>query len=170
MTAFAALADALKQLADAVRPLTEREFTSRDFSSSGSIGAHVRHCLDHAWALERGIAIGQICYDHRERDTVVERDPVLAVSRLRRAMVRLGGIGDHLLDRPLTLVAQTHADGRMVRVGTTVGRELAFVISHTIHHSALIAVLLEHADHDVPARFGLAPTTLTPNGEAVCAR
>jgi uncharacterized damage-inducible protein DinB len=57
------------------------------------------------------------------------------------------------------LVAQIHADGRSIRVPTTAGRELAFVISHTIHHSALIAVLLEHADWDVPPGLGLAPTT-----------
>ena len=159
MSAFTALADALGDLADAIRPLSAASFTTRDFSSSGSIGAHVRHCLDHAWALERGIAIGEICYDRRERDTVVERDPELAVSRLRRARVRLGGISDELLDRPLTLVAQTHADGRSIRVRTTAGRELAFVISHTIHHSAVIAILLEQADEIVPLRFGLAPTT-----------
>jgi uncharacterized damage-inducible protein DinB len=73
--------------------------------------------------------------------------------------VRLGAISDALLDRPLTLVAQTHADGRSVRVRTTAGRELAFVISHTIHHSALIAVLLERADEAVPVGLGLAPTT-----------
>jgi uncharacterized damage-inducible protein DinB len=164
MSAFTALADALGELADAIRPLSALAFTAREFSSSGSIGAHVRHCLDHAWALERGIAIGQICYDHRERDTVVERDVQLAVSRLRRASVRLGGITDALLDRPLTLVAQIHADGRTVRVETTAGRELAFVISHTVHHSALIAVLLEHADEAVPMRLGLAPTTPTGVG------
>jgi uncharacterized damage-inducible protein DinB len=167
MRAFDALADALRQLAHAIRPLTHEEFTAREFSTSGSIGAHVRHCLDHAWALERGIATGEICYDHRQRNTVVERNSELAVSRLRRAGARLGGIGDYLLDRPLTLVAQTHADGRTIRVGTTVGRELAFVISHTIHHSALIAVLLEHGQRDIPERFGLAPTT---PAEAVCAR
>jgi uncharacterized damage-inducible protein DinB len=166
MSAFAALGDALRHLAEAIRPLRDEEFTARDFSSSGSIGAHVRHCLDHAWALERGIAIGEISYDHRERDTVVESDCALAWSRLQRAGVRLGGIGDRLLDRPLTLVSQLHADGRTVRVGTTVGRELAFVISHTIHHSALVAVLLEYADRDVPVRLGLAPTT---PGEIRCA-
>jgi uncharacterized damage-inducible protein DinB len=159
MSAFAAVADILEDLADAMRPLSATSFTSRDFSSSGSIGAHVRHCLDHAWALERGIATGEICYDHRERDTAVERNRELAVARLRRAGVRLGGISDALLDRPLTLVAQTHADGRSVRVRTTAGRELAFVISHTIHHSALVAILLEHADEAVPLRLGLAPTT-----------
>jgi uncharacterized damage-inducible protein DinB len=170
VSAFTGLADALDGLAEAIRPLSASTFTSREFSSSGSIGAHVRHCLDHAWALERGIALGQICYDHRERDTVVERDVRLAASRLRRASVRLGGICDALLDRPLTLVAQIDADGRTVRVGTTAGRELAFVISHTIHHSALVAVLLEHAEEAVPRRFGLAPTTPSNGGvSAACA-
>jgi uncharacterized damage-inducible protein DinB len=91
MTAFRALADTLSQLADAIRPLSVDEYTSRELRSSGSIGAHVRHCLDHAWALERGIATGEISYDHRERDTVVEREPQLALSRLQRATVRLGG-------------------------------------------------------------------------------
>jgi len=167
MTAFAALGGALRQLAEAISPLTETEFAARAFFSSGSIGAHVRHCLDHAWALERGIAIGEICYDHRERNTVVERDPVLAVSRLRRATVRLGGMGDYLLDRPLTLIAQLDEEGRAVRVGTTVGRELAFVVSHTVHHGALVAVLLEHAHHAAPRRFGLAATTPL---HATCAR
>ncbi len=171
MSAFSALADALCHVGHAIRPLSSTSFTSREFASSGSIGAHVRHCLDHAWALERGIATGEICYDHRQRDTVVERDVQLAVSRLHRAAVRLGGIGDLLLNRPLTLVAQTHEDGRTVRVGTTAGRELAFVISHTIHHSALIAVLLEYADERVPARLGLAPTTSRGDeAGAACAR
>jgi uncharacterized damage-inducible protein DinB len=171
MSAFEALADALGHLAEAIRPLSARSFTSRAFSSSGSIGAHIRHCLDHAWALERGVATGEICYDHRQRDTVVERDPQLAVSRLGRARVRLGGITDALLDRPLTLVATTNADGRTIRVGTTAGRELAFVITHTIHHGALIAVLLEHADERVPSRLGLAPTTPSVVGvSAACAR
>lgn len=161
MNAFSALADVLLDLAGVVRPLTAPEFTRRSMRASGSIGAHVRHCLDHVWALERGIATGELCYDHRERDTVVEREPELAASRLRRACVRLGGIGDAILERRLMLVAQLHGDGRTIRVPTTAGRELAFVISHTIHHSALIALLLEREDREVPERFGLAPTTPT---------
>ena len=159
MSAFGALADTLRSVAAAVRPLAADEFTRRVLDTSGSIGGHVRHLLDHVWALERGIATGEICYDRRERDTIVERDPELAASRLQRAVARLGGVGDYLLDRPLLLASQLHADGRSVRVPTSVGRELAFVISHTIHHAAMIAVLLETASRPVPAGMGLAPTT-----------
>jgi uncharacterized damage-inducible protein DinB len=64
-------------------------------------------------------------------------------------------------------VSQIHDDGRTVRAATTVGRELAFVINHTVHHSALVAVLLEQAGRVRPARFGLAPTTPL---EVACAR
>ena len=159
MTAFRALADTLSRLADAIRPLTVDEYSARDSKSSGSIGAHVRHCLDHVSALECGVVSGHICYDDRERNTVVERDPRLGVSRLRRASARLSQYPDGLLERSLVLATQIADDGRSIRVESTVGRELAFVISHTIHHSALIAVLLERSEHDVPARLGLAPST-----------
>jgi uncharacterized damage-inducible protein DinB len=162
MTAFSALADTLRRLSVAIRPLTTAAYTRRDLRSSGSIGAHVRHCLDHVCAFERGIAIGEVCYDHRERQTVVEHDVQLAVSRLQRAMTRIGSLDDRLLDRTLTLRARVSDEGIEVRVATSVGRELAFVISHTIHHSALIAVLLEQSELDVPSRLGMAPTTCAP--------
>lgn len=166
MTPFSALADTLDRLGGAIRPLTVDEYTSRELRSSGSIGAHVRHCLDHVCALECGIVAGEVCYDHRERNTIVERDPYLGASRLRRASVRVRQMESSLIERPLMLIAQLREGGPLVRVQTTIGRELAFVISHTIHHSALIAVLLERATREVPARFGLAPTT----PELVCAR
>jgi uncharacterized damage-inducible protein DinB len=166
MTAFRELSATLDQLAGAIRLLTNNEYTARDWQSSGSIGAHVRHCLDHVSALEHGMVTGEVCYDSRERDTSVELDPRLGHSRLRRASARFAAYGNALLEQPLTLRAQIGTDGTTIRVPSTVGRELAFVISHTIHHSALVAVLLEHADRHVPSRLGLAPTT----PDFVCAR
>jgi uncharacterized damage-inducible protein DinB len=158
MTAFHALADTLDALAVVIRPLTTEEFSRRDVNVSGSVGAHVRHCLDHVTAFEHGIVMGEICYDHRIRNTCVEQDPQLALSRLRRASTRVALLDDSLLARPLTLLAQI-GPKVSIRVPTSVGRELAFVTAHTIHHSAIIALLLEHAGHDVPARFGRASTT-----------
>jgi uncharacterized damage-inducible protein DinB len=166
MKAFGSLSTTLDQLADAIRPLTTNEYTARDWRTSGNIGAHVRHCLDHVSALEYGMVTGDVCYDRRERNTVVELDPRLGHSRLRRASARFSAYGDRLLEQPVTLIAQIGSDGASIRVPSTSGRELAFVISHTIHHSALIAVLLEHAGRDVPDRVGLAPTTQ----DLVCAR
>jgi uncharacterized damage-inducible protein DinB len=56
--------------------------------------------------------------------------------------------------------SQIDAGGQSVWAGSTVARELAFVISHTVHHSAAIALLATRMGPcRLPARFGLAPST-----------
>lgn len=42
---------------------------------------------------------------------------------------------------------------------TSVGRELRFLLSHTVHHCALIAILLSLRGGEVPNGFGIAPST-----------
>ena len=43
---------------------------------------------------------------------------------------------------------------------STLGRELLFLLSHTIHHYALIDLLLREEGFEVPPDFGMAPSTL----------
>ena len=168
MSAFRVLASTLHDLAQAIRPLTSADFTRRDRATSGSIGSHVRHCLDHVEALERAIVRGVCCYDDRVRCTFVEEDPGTACGQLAACHTRLLALDPALLGRPLSLSARLTADGFTIEASSTVARETAFVVSHTVHHAALIAMLLEDMGHDRPARFGLAPTT--PTAELVCAR
>ena len=54
---------------------------------------------------------------------------------------------------------QVDTSGAFLVTTSTVGRELMFVISHTIHHNALIARLLDERAIDMGPRFGLAPAT-----------
>lgn len=168
MTAFDVLAATLDDLARAVRPLTAGQFSRRDRATSGSIGGHVRHCLDHVEALERAIGRDLCCYDERVRGTAVEDDPMLACARLAASRLRLRALDPALLRQPLALSARLTGDGLKVQAPTSVAREVAFVISHTVHHAALIAVLLEDMGQARPDRFGLAPST--PTLEPVCAR
>lgn len=168
VSAFSVLGLALAELARVVLALTAAEFTARTRSTSGSIGGHVRHTLDHVEALERAISRGVCCYDERVRGTAVEERPAMAVARLEDCRRRLSALDPALLDLPLALSARIGADGVTVHAPTTVAREVAFVISHTVHHAALIAVLLEDIGRVCPSRFGVAPTT--PQREASCAR
>ncbi len=57
-----------------------------------------------------------------------------------------------------------------IAVPTSLGRELAFVMSHTIHHNALIGVIAKLLGIDVPERFGYAPSTLAYLETRRCAR
>jgi hypothetical protein len=61
-------------------------------------------------------------------------------------------------DEPV-LVSAMLTGGETVTGWSTLGRELAFVASHTIHHQALIAMLLGVQDVDAPDRLGYAPST-----------
>ncbi len=171
MHAFQVLAGALDDLAAAIRPLTTSEFTRRTRATSGSIGGHVRHCLDHVEALERAIVRGACCYDDRVRGTAVEDSVATACARLAASRMRLAALDPALLAAPLALTARIDAQGASVQSPTTVAREVLFVISHTVHHAALIGVLLDDLGRSWPERFGLAPTTpaLTPR-ELTCAR
>jgi uncharacterized damage-inducible protein DinB len=62
-------------------------------------------------------------------------------------------------DAPVTLASVVAHGAAPISARSTLGREMLFVISHTIHHQALVAVLLSATGRGVPDAFGLAPST-----------
>jgi uncharacterized damage-inducible protein DinB len=167
-----ALQAQLRALGTLVASLGEQAYRATPVSSSGSAGEHVRHCLDHARALVAGHEARErvVSYDTRERGTAVETDPRVAIDAIARLCVALEDIGQHDLTSPLWLEAQVERHAPPVRVATTLGRELAFVVQHTIHHCATLAVLLERIGFVPPSRFGYAPSTPDRRGWAVASR
>jgi hypothetical protein len=165
--ACSALGAVLADLARVVGQLTHSEYAGSGVPGvSGSIGGHVRHCLDHVHALERGIEAGMADYECRTRDTAIERDPELAVAALNDAAHRLATCPDAVLECAVLVRSRIDPAGRVLVSASTIGRELAFVISHSIHHSAAIALLVTRRGAcRLPERFGLAPGTPQP-GEA----
>ena len=159
--AFHALADVLAQVADVVRRLSDDAYVAPGPRGvSGSVGAHVRHCLDHILALEHALVSRQIDYGARPRGGCLETDRCAAVAALDAARARLLTLDDRWLAGLVQVRTQLARNGRTVENRSTIGRELAFVISHTIHHSATINVLLhQHGEVTTPAGFGYAPST-----------
>jgi uncharacterized damage-inducible protein DinB len=159
-TAFAALSDVLRELATVVSQLTADEYVAVVSSCpSGSVGAHLRHCLDHVVALERGLTSGVVDYDNRRRRTPLERDRAAALAAIAAIRSRLGRLDPALVHRHVRVSVQVARAAAPLEVDSTVGRELAFVTSHTIHHSATIGVLLHARGRRVPRTFGIAAST-----------
>ena len=156
-----ALISLLDDLASVVMRLDSETFTSRPRPNvSGSIGGHVRHVLDHVTAFVEAGSRGMLNYDRRQRGTDVEADPAAALSRICTLHGGLERLAERDLDDPLRVVAQFGEDGSTLATWSTIGRELAFVMSHTIHHQAIIALLLDDGGMPaLPARFGYAPST-----------
>ncbi len=126
---------------------------------SGSIGEHVRHCLDHVSALVAVDTSTTLSYDRRQRGTMVETDPVEAQRRILDLKTTLEAWASRSLDEPVHVVAVISTSGDAVTAWSTLARELAFVVSHTIHHQALIGLLLAAHGQTVPDRFGHSPST-----------
>lgn len=128
-------------------------------SVSGSIGEHVRHCLDHVAALVSANPSNTLSYDRRHRGTAVETDPTQAIRQIVELRRAFDAWSRRSLDEPIRVMSVIAASGESVTGWSTLGRELAFVLSHTIHHQAVIAVLLAVHGHEVPDRFGHSPST-----------
>lgn len=124
------------------------------------IGRHVRHVLEHYDSLLQGVD-GRIDYETRERDPDVEADPVIARERIAGLREELAVLPE--TDVPGSIrVRYTSACGDQppAELNSTLERECHFVLSHTVHHMALIAVLAQRDGHGVPEDFGVAGSTL----------
>jgi hypothetical protein len=137
---------------------------------NSSIAGHVRHCLDHVATLLAGAITGTMDYDDRQRGTDVERSRLTAIGVIDQQIHGLDYVRACPLDQPISLEVLMSATGRATTVETTLGRELAFVLSHTIHHNALVAVIAGLLDIPVPDRFGYAPSTLAHMDKRRCAQ
>lgn len=128
--------------------------TSREVFSS-TIGQHVRHCVEHYEEFLTAISEGRILdYEKRPRDLRLETDTGEALRRLTAVRNSLGELSDagHGLE-----VMDT---GAATPALSSTAREVQYLLSHTVHHFALIAVIAGLGGTSVPDNFGVAPSTL----------
>ena len=161
----------LHQLFDLVESLTADEYTRKPVGVvESSVGGHVRHNLDHVEALLRGLRAGEVNYDHRDRGTDVERDRLAALGVILRLEQELTAFPWTRTPLPLSLTTLVAPDLPPVRVVTSPERELAFVVSHTVHHNALIRVMMNLLGVEVAADFGYASSTIVHQRSRTCVR
>ena len=156
-----ATSELLQQLATAVAQLDSHKFTEKNGPEfmGATIGGHVRHCVDHVKALLTHCN-DQIDYDARERGTPVEKDPVFAADALRSASEQLLMLSRAAMPALIQVRVEFCGDGSFTRVASSFRRECAYVLSHTVHHLAMIRGMLHVHGVVVPAEFGFAPATL----------
>ncbi len=123
----------------------------------GSVGSHFRHNLDFAVNLLKGLENGEIDYNNRERDLRVETNRQFAKERFLFLTRSLENISQDDFEREI--LVRSEIDGNVWH-RSSVGRELEFLLSHTVHHFALIAEKLHSFGIEVSADFGVAPSTL----------
>ena len=159
-TSMRPLMTLLEQVRDLITLMPTPMYLARPAARvSGSVGEHVRHCLDHVAALLAADPAMVLTYDRRQRGTPIEASPEAALQYIFQQQSALERWPGRSLDEPVLVTSMVARDGRTVTGWSTLAREMAFVVSHTIHHHATIRVLLMVQGQDVPERFGHSPST-----------
>ena len=128
-----------------------------------SVGAHVRHNLDHYQRFFVGLDTGVVDYDARQREKVLEIDRLAALTATRSICGRLAELTQ--VQGAANLRVCCNRDQGTQQATSSVIRELDFLRSHTVHHYAIIAVLCRIQNVAVAQNFGVAPSTLRYRAE-----
>jgi uncharacterized damage-inducible protein DinB len=128
---------------------------------NASIGQHYRHVLDHFTCFLAGMTSDAIDYDMRSRSRELESNTEHARNVTEQLIQVLKATPTPAWERECNVV-YTVGYGKQAPsvIASTLQRELAFCVSHSVHHYAIIRLLCAHLRVQVPSEFGIAPSTL----------
>lgn len=153
----------LQQGIDLLSDISDELYTKNNtrYSKSG-IGRHFRHIIEHYFSLLHSNG-SLIDYDARERNQRLENDRSYMIENLLQVKKALQEFIEHpeKLDQLVEVrsnegIGQEHSPVAQ----TSIRRELQFLISHTVHHYALIGLILQTLGYTPDEQFGVAPSTL----------
>lgn len=127
----------LIQLKELLQIIKEDNYTQKaDILSGSSIGQHMRHILEFYLLLVSGSFSGVISYDKRQRDIRIEEEPQFAIETIDKLFQGIDTLDEKL---EVKFVGDFTHDGSSKNIiPSSVGRELAYCIEHSIHHQAII--------------------------------
>lgn len=158
----------LEELVVLAKQLSNEQYTSGlRFLSGASIGQHFRHIIELYQCLLKGIEHDEVNYDSRVRDTSIETSVEKAVSCISKIQLEIGEI---LNNKVVTLKGNYACEKEgEINIITSIYRELAYNLEHSIHHQALIKVALMELGCEtmISETFGVAPSTVRYRSEMV---
>jgi hypothetical protein len=120
----------------------------------------MRHSLDHFVCFFEGLPRGVVDYDSRHRDPRLERDPHCFLEALDVVSRQVPVLADRSSDEPIVILQTVGPGGEKEAQHSTLGRELAFLANHALHHLAIVKLLAAGLAITLPATLGVAYSTL----------
>ncbi|MBO6793366.1 MAG: hypothetical protein JJ895_05615 [Balneolaceae bacterium] len=154
----------IEQGIELLEEISDKLYTRQNgtYHKSG-IGRHFRHIIEHYYSLIEADFCGQINYDDRERNLRLENDREFMITSLKRvndSLKKLEETPDRLFNKISVISNEGLKDADQIASESSVLRELQFLISHTVHHYALIGLILRTHGFNPKDDFGVAPSTL----------
>lgn len=127
---------------------------------NSSVGVHLRHCIDFYECFLRGAKTERVNYNERTRDNLIETDRRFAITKLSIIISELESLSTANDASLMVCIENGDADNPSSWCHSTVLRELQFLLSHTTHHYALMALMVKLQGLTVDESFGVTPSTL----------
>ncbi len=126
---------------------------------NSTVGGHLRHCLDHYDSFLNGLERTKVDYDERMRLPALETETASAAAKTKEIRDRLLKISKN--SPPIGLLVKMDCGLEATEwQPSTLGRELQFLVSHTVHHFAMIGGICRELGIELESNFGVAPSTI----------
>ena len=126
--------------------------------NGATLGQHFRHILEFYICLIKGVAKGEVCYDERERNELIESKINYATKTINNVIMYLLSINS---DKAIVLKSNySTLPEDYEEIPSSLHRELAYALDHTVHHLALVKIALQVENIPVDEHFGVAPSTI----------
>lgn len=136
-------------------------FNNGQYFKSG-VGRHFRHIIEHYLSL-LNVNESKVNYDDRERDLKLETNREFTIQTLQDIVKSLSDFKTRTEELDTSIMVMSNegiGEENTPWSSSSIRRELQFLISHTVHHYALIGLILKTIDVPVTEEFGIAPSTL----------
>jgi hypothetical protein len=153
----------LNQLKNSIEQLSEIEYKNPlPILNQSSIGMHVRHILEFYSCLFKGLELGVVNYDNRERNLDLQEKKAKAIDTINMIIQTIGTLDEsNSVDLEYCCDSDDCNQG-VICIKTNVGRELLYNLEHTIHHKAIIKIAFVTIQKKelLPPNYGVAPSTI----------
>lgn len=146
----------LSQLENILIQINDTEYTQAiEILNGQTIGKHVRHIVEFFQCLL--IADDVVCFDNRKREVLIENSTIYTLDRIKSIKQKI-----EFLDFNQPIILRQLITDDVIEVQSTIGRELIYCIDHSIHHFAIIKMVLrsDFPYISISEDFGIAYSTL----------
>lgn len=145
----------LQKLMTCINALDYNDYTSTiPLLGNSTIGEHTRHVIEFFQSLFRGYYTGEINYDTRKRDVMIQTNIDFALESIAIIISEINRPNKDLLLTSHLLMGEE-------AMATNYRRELHYNIEHCIHHQAIIKIgLLVLGITNVDKSFGVSNATM----------
>jgi hypothetical protein len=129
--------------------------------SGSSIGQHIRHVIDFYLCLNRGCGCGNIDYDTRQRNPMIEKDTDVAITELEEISDCIQTLDIYKVVYVNSSFTDDESEANS-QIPSSIGRELMYAYDHALHHLAMVKIgMKQHFPKIViNNNLGVAPSTL----------